>query len=350
MSYDESYMFISNCSIPNQEVPDVPCKLLAGEGMKLTPPSLYMLGTGTVHMKSPRQPPHHLHNEANRKLCTRLHDGIPHIPCITCLRPLPELPHPLQHVHFALTNKCNLHCIHCCCNAKFTPSTHPTSHTLSTLEVLQLLDKIIALAPDTVTFTGGEPMLRPDFFTILHYMHSHFEGGIHLSTNATLITKENVNRLCSYIESVHISLDGVDNESCQQIRGPGVFEKVMESVTLLQSCGSCHISLSMVLMEHNRHLEDAFYDLNHRLGTCPIVKYFIPTGRGRAFLRSYSPYPLQPCTQMQITESEHFADITEPYKCHCARNMIVINHDGTTSSCCLPINPDCDPTPLSDLH
>ncbi|WP_084159364.1 radical SAM protein [Paenibacillus taiwanensis] len=350
MAYDEPYMVISNRSIPSQEETDIGCKLLAREGMKLSPPSLYVLETGTTYRKDQQLPIPNVHHEANCKRCTRVPDVLQHSPCSICLRTLPELPNRLQHVYFALTNKCNLHCIHCCCNAKFTPSPHPISHKLSTKDVLQLLVKIIALAPDTVTFTGGEPMLRPDFFTILHDMDSRFAGEIHLSTNATLITKENVSRLCSSVDSVHISLDGVNNESCQQIRGPGVFEKVMESVTLLQSSGNCHISLSLVLMEHNRHLEEAFYELNHRLGTRPIVKYFIPTGRGKAFLRSYLSYPVQSCMRTSITQSERFDDFTEPYKCNCDHNAIIINYDGTTSSCCLPTYPDCVPVSRRALH
>ena len=46
-------------------------------------------------------------------------------------------------------------------------------------------------------------------------------------TNGTLITPKNVKEIVSQIDSIDISLDGADEESCAVIRGKGVFEKVV---------------------------------------------------------------------------------------------------------------------------
>ena len=51
-------------------------------------------------------------------------------------------------------------------------------------------------------------------------------------TNGTLITPKNVKEIVSQIDSIDISLDGADEESCAVIRGKGVFEKVVSSIKL----------------------------------------------------------------------------------------------------------------------
>ncbi len=46
-----------------------------------------------------------------------------------------------------------------------------------------------------IMLSGGEPMVRSDFFEILTYLKSIYKGNIIVSTNATLINKNNVELL-----------------------------------------------------------------------------------------------------------------------------------------------------------
>src|SRR5512139_1291586 len=64
--------------------------------------------------------------------------------------------HP-EGVTFELTYGCNLRCVHC-----FNPTHRALPQELKTCEVLQILDQLAAFGVLTVTFTGGEPTLRPD--------------------------------------------------------------------------------------------------------------------------------------------------------------------------------------------
>jgi uncharacterized radical SAM superfamily Fe-S cluster-containing enzyme len=69
--------------------------------------------------------------------------------------------HP-DGVTFELTYGCNLRCVHC-----FNPTHRALPRELVTSEVLRLLDELAAFGVLTVTFTGGEPVVRPDIHTIL---------------------------------------------------------------------------------------------------------------------------------------------------------------------------------------
>jgi radical SAM protein with 4Fe4S-binding SPASM domain len=87
-----------------------------------------------------------------------------------------------EGVTFELTYGCNLRCVHC-----FNPTHRALPHELTTSEIFPLLSQIADLGVLTVTFTGGEPSVRPDIGDILRYAH---QRGliIHLMTNATRIT------------------------------------------------------------------------------------------------------------------------------------------------------------------
>jgi len=87
-----------------------------------------------------------------------------------------------EGVTFELTYGCNLRCVHC-----YNPTHRALPHELTTTEVCALLNQIADLGVLTVTFTGGEPSMRPDIGDILR--HARRQGlMIHFMTNATRIT------------------------------------------------------------------------------------------------------------------------------------------------------------------
>jgi radical SAM protein with 4Fe4S-binding SPASM domain len=87
-----------------------------------------------------------------------------------------------EGVTFELTYGCNLRCVHC-----YNPTHRALPHELTTSEICTLLSQIADLGVLTVTFTGGEPSVRPDIGDILR--HARQQGlMIHLMTNATRIT------------------------------------------------------------------------------------------------------------------------------------------------------------------
>lgn len=177
---------------------------------------------------------------------------------------------------FEITNHCNLACKHCC----YAVNYNNKEEILDTKQIKAILKKIITVNPKAIVLTGGEAMHRPDFFQILDFLSSNFDGNIGLMTNGTYINESNVEHLCSALTNIDISLDGVNEESCSQIRGKGVFEKVINSVKLCKEAGLQEISLSMVVTKINRHLIHEFNELNKKLGTIPMLRTFEVEGRG----------------------------------------------------------------------
>lgn len=151
----------------------------------------------------------------------------------------------LESVQFSITNRCNLQCKHCAASAKGLEGDEP----LDTNDIKRIIDKLVPCRMKTIVLSGGEPLVRKDFFEILRYIKIKDKNvKIALMTNALLINADNVKDIVENVESVDISLDGYDEESCSSIRGKNVYSRVIKNIALLQENGMKKISLSMVSM------------------------------------------------------------------------------------------------------
>ncbi|MDR2044603.1 MAG: radical SAM protein [Clostridium sp.] len=183
----------------------------------------------------------------------------------------------LRSVTLMLTNRCNLSCRHCAANA----ADGTKRDFLSTAAIKGIIDKVMVCHPESIILTGGEPLIRKDFLEILRHIVSYGEARVVVMTNATLITPLMAKELAGCVESVDISLDGFDEESCCGIRGKGVFDRVLRSISLLQQNGLDKISLSMVSLGRDQAAEKKFHDLCEGLRVKPVVRRLSYTGRAK---------------------------------------------------------------------
>ena len=174
-----------------------------------------------------------------------------------------------------LTNRCNLHCTHCCVSAGDGDLVD-----LDKTDMKEIIDKVIRWNPKNIMLSGGEPLLYKNFFEILSYIRTKYDGKIILSTNALLINEKNVEQLLECVDAFEISIDGVDEETCSLVRGKGVFDRVCQKIKLLQKQGANKINLSMIFSDKNDDLRPKFMELNKKLGTIAVCRSFTPVGRG----------------------------------------------------------------------
>ncbi|MBQ9905657.1 MAG: radical SAM protein [Oscillospiraceae bacterium] len=178
-------------------------------------------------------------------------------------------------VTLELTNRCNLRCRHCCMDA--VSACEETD--LSTEKWKTIIDRLVGFPIDSLTLTGGEPLVRKDFFEIAQYAKDTLQVPLSMMSNATLITEEIADRLTELFDAFSFSLDGVDEESCAPIRGKGVFERAMRGIQLMKDRGMKNFSLSLTRVRQNQHAVDRFYDLCKELGATPMVRNFDLVGR-----------------------------------------------------------------------
>lgn len=231
-------------------------------------------------------------------------------------------------VDIAVTNRCNLKCTHCCVDADFANLMDP----MDTYTLKDVIKKVVTCRPKRICLTGGEPLIRKDFFEILTYLRDLYEGEIRIMTNGTLINQENVEMLVACANAIDISIDGVNEETCSNIRGKGVFKRVVDSIHLLKAHHFNKISLSMVLTKENYRLRDQFQALNDQLGTRGITRAFSPIGRGDDNKSS-----LQPKEEEALFEEERMKKVTQDdiHVCMCGAlfKEFYINYEGNIYPC-----------------
>lgn len=352
MTIKDSYEFTPDCHKITYKHRTILGNRRTGEWLKLSEECMNILEHGINNRMSPSKLLDCLHDYDDRIYFQRIFDQLENIGLIRSTSYDTSVRRTFTHIYFALTNKCNLFCNHCCYNAKYAASSDPITHYMTTDEALQTIDKIIAAHPQVITFSGGEPMMRDDFFQLLLYTSEHYNGRINISTNGTLISPDNVDLLSKHVDSFDISIDGIDDESCERLRGPGVFERVMTSIALLQSRGVKQISLSMVLMDHNKHLETPFRDLNLRMGTRAVVRRFTPIGRGKVYQKRGETVKIQLPDLRQITneKAKRYRDTSKFCNCGAGEKMILIDHDGAIYPCGLMITKELKLAQIQELE
>ncbi len=186
-----------------------------------------------------------------------------------------------------VTQACNLHCSHC-----LSSSGDPAQNELSTAEALDLVEQLHTAGVFQINFGGGEPFIRPDFEEILAACHARRIMTC-ISTNGTLITPELVARLApNRLVAIQVSLDGAKRETCDAVRGAGVYDAAIKAVKLLAAT-PIPTSINTVLTTHNAGEIPAMHELARSLGVSLRVSRFRPSGRGADNWESLRPTPAQ---------------------------------------------------------
>jgi radical SAM protein with 4Fe4S-binding SPASM domain len=124
---------------------------------------------------------------------------------------------------------------------------------MNTAEIKGLLDQMADAGVFFLTISGGEIMMRKDFFEILEHAHAR-TFSIKLKTNGVLIRKKEAERIRALgVESVQISVYSHRAEVHDAItKMPGSFRQTIEAVRLLRTVG-LHVTMANVLMVQNAY-------------------------------------------------------------------------------------------------
>lgn len=174
------------------------------------------------------------------------------------------------------TRTCNLKCKHCYMES----DAEKYQGELTTEEAKHFIDDLAEFKIPALLFSGGEPLIRPDFFELATYATSK---GIRptLSTNGTLITREVAQKLKDIgVGYVGISLDGL-REVNDKFRGKeGAFKKAMEGI---QNCVAVdqRVGLRFTINSNNIKELDNIFDFIEEENINRVCFYhLVYSGRG----------------------------------------------------------------------
>lgn len=177
------------------------------------------------------------------------------------------------------TNRCNLSCIHC-----HQDSGQVDERELSPEEVFKVIEKLGEAGLSILTFSGGEPLLRPDIYDAIERAD---DAGMlcTIASNGTLMTKQVVQKLKrAGVKRVEIGLDGCRAETHDFLRNTsGSFEATLQGIKNCVEVGFKEICATMTLHSKNVSELQCILDLAESLGVNRFyLNRLIPAGRGRA--------------------------------------------------------------------
>jgi AdoMet-dependent heme synthase len=143
-----------------------------------------------------------------------------------------------------LTYRCNERCVHCYLD-------HDDHGEMTTAEIKDLLDQMADAGVFYLNLSGGEILMRRDFFEILEHARLR-TFCVKLKTNGVLIRKKEAQRLRALgVESIQISVYSHRPEVHDAItKMPGSFRQSIEAARLLRAEG-LNVIFANVLMTEN---------------------------------------------------------------------------------------------------
>lgn len=166
----------------------------------------------------------------------------------------------LRHLFFELTLKCNERCFHC------GSGCEPGQITGLSLEkyarILDEVDKNFDKRRIQICITGGEPMIRSDFFDIVNMINDKgFAWG--MTSNATLITKEAAHKLrLAGMKTISVSIDGLEETHDAQRGLKGGYAMAMRGIqNLIDEGGFHHIQITTVINHKNITELDELFEI-----------------------------------------------------------------------------------------
>ena len=194
-------------------------------------------------------------------------------------------PTALRELWLHLLQTCNLSCTHC-----LVSSDPKGEKGEDTAFFKSVMEQGAGLGVHRFYFTGGEPMVRPDFSELAAYATEDLGAELIVLTNATLVSGERLKALEGLgREKVRfqVSLDGATAPVNDAIRGAGVFASASQGLRTLARLGFS-TSLTAAVTRANLKDLEALPALAKELGAGSLHLMWLHK-RGRALEESGFP-------------------------------------------------------------
>lgn len=185
---------------------------------------------------------------------------------------------PPENIFWEITAACNLRCSHCVVSAG-----NKSPKELNAKRCFALAKEMADFGVQSIAFSGGEPLIRPDFKKIAEYV-KELGLSIQVATNGTLINEDIAQWLKDLQANVQVSLDG-SNPKIHELMRPGsnAFEKTIAGIKALIKSGH-EVTVGTVLTSVNKDDIFKIVDLSQAIGVTHFrLIPFVPKGRGEQF-------------------------------------------------------------------
>ena len=130
-------------------------------------------------------------------------------------------------VHFDITYRCNERCVHCYLD-------HDDHGEMTTSEIKRVLNELADAGTFFLTFSGGEVLMRRDFFELLEYARN-LMFAVRIKTNAVMIGESEARRMLELgVDQIQVSIYSHRPEVHDAItKLPGSLRRSIEAIRFL---------------------------------------------------------------------------------------------------------------------
>lgn len=249
-------------------------------------------------------------------------------------------PYYLSILQVQLTNKCNLHCVHC-----YAKSTIDQNQVFPPEVFFRMIDEFAMMGGTKLFLTGGEPLLYPNLEDIIvHAKRRHLF--IYLSTNGFAVTREKAERLVTLgIGAVNFSVDGSNADTHDMFRGKqGSFSRTLTAIDDFILHGiPCATQTTLHLGNLNQGAEIVNMLRTRGVRNCYFVR-MMPVGRGKMntnFIPTLEQYRISRLEEYK-NRRLHYGENVHPKKankgnklvrCSAGISQLYIRADGACYPC-----------------
>jgi MoaA/NifB/PqqE/SkfB family radical SAM enzyme len=174
-----------------------------------------------------------------------------------------------------LTERCNSRCATC-------DYWRHGRRDATLASLTELLPELETLGTRTILFSGGEPLLNPDWQAMAMLLRAR---GVNLwLLTSGLSLGKHARRAAALFQSITVSLDGTCAATYQAIRGLDAFERVCEGIRAAVDAGA-EVGLRVTLQRANFRELPRFVTLARELGVRQVSFLAVDVSNTHAFAR-----------------------------------------------------------------
>lgn len=165
-----------------------------------------------------------------------------------------KLRREIDYLRISITDRCNLRCVYCMPEEGVACKSHDE---ILTYEEIERLCRIFArLGVTKIKLTGGEPLVRKDFSTLVNRLKK-IEGikSISITTNGVLLKKQIKDLVKAGLNAVNISLDALSEQTTLKITRRSFWEDTMKGIEEALKYPSLSVKINCVPIKGMNDLE-----------------------------------------------------------------------------------------------
>lgn len=235
----------------------------------------------------------------------------------------------LTSANIEIISGCNMKCKHCyVCDR----SEHNKVHLLSVETIKDIVLQLRDMGVIRIGLTGGEPLTHPHIFEIIEFIK---DNNISLSmlSNITLIDENNIDKIAKYVEVIHTTKYGFDEQSYEDLtQTKGSYARYTKAVELIKKS-------NILLMERGILLYNTEKDINRMLNETTQIETKIDIRKNNEYAVRALPSKKGLLEYYKIllekegqTEKD-FENLMEKNVCSAGNNFLFFNSIGDIYAC-----------------